>query len=191
MTDFLPKGYKEPTSSNYMKFKEGDNTFRVLSPAITGYEYWNTSNKPVRSAMPFDEVPDDIKVDKDGKHKINYFWAFIVWNYEAEKIQILEITQKSIRAYMEGLNKNVKWGNPTGYDITVTRSGSGLETEYTTVASPHSKLDKAIVERYEKSNINLEALYDGADPFLKTPSDTPKVADTSMDYPPNDVDVKF
>lgn len=191
MTEFLPKDHKEPTTSNYMKFKEGENTFRVMSPAITGYEYWNTSNKPVRSAMPFDEIPEDIKIDKEGKHKINYFWAFVVWNYDVEKLQILEITQKSIRSYMEGLNKNSKWGNPNKYDITVTRSGSGLETEYTTVASPHSPLEKGIVERFEKANINLNALYEGADPFAKQDNGKPKVADTDMDYPENTEGVKF
>ena len=166
MDDFFPTSdYEIPTTSNYLKFAEGDNTFRVLSSAIVGYEYWNTDNKPVRNKLSWNTVPDDIKEDKDGNIKISHFWAFIVWNYEAKRVQILEITQKGIMKYMNGLIKNPKWGSPKGYDITVNRTGSGFDTEYTCMASPHSELDPEIAEQYAKMNINLYALYDGKDPF--------------------------
>ena len=72
-----------------MKFQEGENSFRVLASAIVGFEYWTTQNKPVRSKDGWDEKPEDIKTEKDGSFRINHFWAFPVWNYEAEKIQIL------------------------------------------------------------------------------------------------------
>ena len=38
---FLPDDYKVPTETKYMRFKEGDNRFRILSesPAM-GWEYW-------------------------------------------------------------------------------------------------------------------------------------------------------
>ena len=41
---FLPSGYKEV--SNYMKFVDGENRFRILSPAIVGWEYWNEDVDP-------------------------------------------------------------------------------------------------------------------------------------------------
>ena len=167
MDNFFPTSdYKIPTTSNYMRFVEGDNTFRVLSSAIVGYEYWNTQNKPIRSREVFDYIPEDIKVEKDGSTRINHFWAFAVWNYEAKKIQILQLTQKGVMKYIQGLVKNPKWGNPKGYDITVNRTGSGFDTEYAPMASPHSEIDKTILEKYERTNINLEALYDGEDPFV-------------------------
>jgi hypothetical protein len=54
--DFFPTAdYKVPVTSDYMKFQDGVNTFRVLSSAIIGYEYFNTENKPVRSEEMFDE----------------------------------------------------------------------------------------------------------------------------------------
>lgn len=167
MNEFFPESdYKIPETSNYMKFKEGDNTFRVLSSAITGWEYWNTNNKPVRRKETWNTVPDDIKTESDGSIRINHFWAFVVWNYEAKKIQILEVTQKGVMKYMQGLIKNPKWGNPKGYDITVTRNGSGFDTEYTCVASPHSPIEENIQTQYGSMKINLEALYDGGDPFM-------------------------
>lgn len=164
--NFFPnENYEIPTTSNYMKFKEGDNTFRVLSSAIVGYEYWNTENKPIRKRENWNSVPEDIKMDKDGNIKISHFWAFVVWNYDEKKIQILEITQKGIMKYIKGLTDDVDWGNPKGYDIKVNRSGSGFDTEYVTTARPHSPIKPEILEQFNSMNINLEALYDGGDPF--------------------------
>lgn len=166
MNDFFPSAdYKLPTSSNYMKFQEGENSFRVLSSAITGYEYWNTQNKPMRSKEGWDETPDDIKREKDGGYRINHFWAFIVWNYAAEKIQILELTQKSIMRVIESYVKNPKWGSPTNYDFLITRTGSGLETDYAVTVNPKDPLDPKIAEQYSVKKINLSALYEGKDPF--------------------------
>lgn len=165
-TDFFPQAdYKMPVSTNYMKFQEGDNTFRVLSSAIVGWEYWNTDNNPIRSREPFDGKPDHIKQEKDGSYRINHFWAFVVYNYDAQKVQILELTQKGIMKYIQGLVNNPKWGNPQSYDLVVNRSGTGLDTEYTCVANPHSEVDPVIMTKYQMMSINLEALYDGADPF--------------------------
>lgn len=166
MNDFFPTNdYKIPETSNYMKFSEGDNTFRVLSSAIVGYEYWTKANKPVRSKTPFDEVPEDAKLEKDGSFRVNHFWAFVVWNFDAKRVQILELTQKGIMKYIQGLTKNPRWGSIFGYDITVNRSGSGLETEYTPVANPHSPLPKEVKEKYEKLNLDLELMFEGKDPF--------------------------
>src|SRR3990167_3193057 len=164
--DFFPnEKYTLPVSSNYTKFLEGENTFRVLSSAIVGWEYWNLENKPVRSKESFDDMPEDIKTEKDGSQRINHFWAFVVYNYEAKKIQILELTQKGIMKTIQGLVKNPKLGNPTGYDITISRSGTGLETEYSTVPNPHSEIGTEILMQYERMGINLDVLYEGADPF--------------------------
>ena len=162
---FQDKEYKIPTTSNYFKFVEGKNKFRVLDSAIVGYEYWNTSNKPVRSKEQFDEIPEDIKLDKEGNFKINHFWAFPVWNYEEKRVQIMELTQKGIMKSIKAYIDEEDWGDPKGYDLVVTKTGSGFDTEYQTLANPHSPVPAEAVEAYEKKKINLEALYSGDDPF--------------------------
>lgn len=155
--EFLPKNYEAPkTEGNYYKFKKGANAFRILSPAIYGYEYWNRDNKPVRSREPWEDRPEDMK---DGG-TVKYFMAFVVWNYEVRKAQILEITQKTIREAIENLYENKKWGDPSKYDIVVEAKGDGLEREYTVLPEPHSEAPNANIEK-----INLEALFSGADPF--------------------------
>jgi hypothetical protein len=164
MTDFIPKDYIIPQTSNYMKFQEGANAFRVLSPAVFGYEYWNNSNKPVRSNAQFTSTPD-AKVDQNGQIKVSHFWAFAVYNYQIKKIQILQINQKGIKEYIQGFNNNPKWGNPQGYDIVVNKSGAGVETSYTVMCEPHTPVAPEVLEAYKGMNINLEALFSGSDPF--------------------------
>jgi hypothetical protein len=47
----------------------------------------------------------------------------VVWNYIDKQVQILEITQASIRKALEELEANEDWGDLRGYDITVKREG--------------------------------------------------------------------
>jgi len=164
MDDFFKdENYEIPVTSNYMKLGEGDNTFRVLSSAITGYEYFTDKNKPVRSKEPFDTMPEDIK--KDGT--IKHFWAFVVYNYGAKRIQVLELTQKGIMKAMQAYIKNKAWGNPKLYDINVNRTGAGMDTEYTITTNPPTPIDVNIAHKYENMYVNLESLYENQDPFVK------------------------
>ena len=167
---FLPDNYVSPTQGNYMKLRQGENTFRVLSSAIIGWEYWTQDNKPVRSKTLFKSTPVDIRRDNNGNpQKIKHFWAFIVWNYALNSIQIMEITQSTIQSNIKTLIDNKKWGFPQGYDITIVRDGEGLDTSYSVVPSPHSEVEQSILDEYNSGkNINLEALYDGNSPFEET-----------------------
>ncbi len=166
MENFLPNGYEVPASpSNYMKLVDGENTFRVLTSAIVGYQYWNLEGKPVRVKEKPESMPTDIRVEKDGSKKIKPFWAFVVWNYSAKQVQILELVQKSIMEPIKAIVDNVKWGNPKGYDITITKTGEGLDTEYSTMPNPHSEIGDDIATSFIGKKINLNALYEGKDPF--------------------------
>ncbi|MDE3023788.1 MAG: hypothetical protein KGI54_18385 [Pseudomonadota bacterium] len=161
---FLDEGYEIPSNSPYMKFQDGDNTFRILSKPIIGWEDWTLDKKPVRFTMA-NKPTHSI----DPKKPIKHFWAFIVWNYALEQIQILEITQKGIQESIKNLARHNRWGNPSRYDITVTRKGSGMETEYTVTPCPHEPLQEVVKKAFAEKPIELEQLYEGADPFeIKT-----------------------
>ena len=161
---FLEKGYKVPTESRYFKFQQGENSFRVLSSAIIGYEHWNNDNKPVRNKAGWAKRPDNVKIRDDGSYDIKHFWAFIIWNYEESKIQIMEITQKTIMNAIKALVDNEKWGDPKEYDITITKTGDGFETKYTVMPNPKTEVQKEIQDELDAKSINLEALFDGNDP---------------------------
>jgi len=155
---FLPASYELPTQNgNYMKFKQGDNNFRVLSSAIIGWIDWD-NKKPIRTKEKQEQI---------GENPPKHFWAFVVLDLDDNEVEILEVTQSTIQTAILALVKNEKWGDPKGYDLTVTRTGEDLLTKYTVVPSPHTKLDKEVEKTYKEMEINLEALYDGANPFEK------------------------
>lgn len=182
MNDFLPTGYEAPVSQgNYFKLKKGANSFRVLGSAVVGYEYWNKENKPVRGKVLWEDVPSDARLNDDGQFNPKHFWAFPVWNYEAKKIQIMEITQKTIMESIKSLTLNPKWGSPTGYDITVTAVGDGLEREYSTMPEPHTQAPNV------SAQVNLEALFTGEDPFMPVHNKDVELEPLSeMDFTPKE-----
>lgn len=161
---FLPSNFKSSITSNYMKFKDGANKFRALDDAIAGWEWWTDGEGNKRTPHRVESIKDVPTEFRTGEDRAKQFIAFPVWNYAAESVQILEITQISIQMYLENIELNADFGDPRGYDITVTRKGEGLDTEYTVVASP-PKENKAVFEVYEKTPVRLEALFEGGDPF--------------------------
>jgi hypothetical protein len=175
-TNWLPGGYEVPKSGgNYLKFDEDTTKFRVMSQPVMGYEYWNGDNKPVRSKEPIKDVPEDARLD-DGKFKPKHFWAFVVWNYKDTKLQILEITQATIQRAIQDLVMSEDWGDPRDFDLTVTGKGEGLERKYTVQPSPHKVVPEDAKHAVRETPINLEALFDGSDPFAAveiTKEDTP------------------
>lgn len=163
--DFFPKGYEIPKApSDYMKLEDGQNKFRILSSPLIGFMYWTKDNKPVRSPDPFDGVPDDARLD-EGKFKPKHFWALVVWNYAESRVQILELTQASIQGPINDLVCNADWGDPREYDITITKKGQKLDTEYTVQPSPQKAVPVEAHKAYREMRIDLEALFRGADPF--------------------------
>ena len=172
---FLPPDYQAPKSSNnYMKLQDGENKIRILSQPIFGWEDW-VENKPIR--YRFNQKPAK---SHDPKKPIRHFWSFIVWNYLEERIQILNITQATIRSNIETLCKDNDWGDPYFYDIKIIRKGEGTDTEYMVNPLPHKPTAPRIVEAFSESPCNLEALFDNADPFSKEWSTfTPGIFDKS------------
>jgi len=178
MDIFFPEGYEIPdASTGYMKFKQGENKFRVLGSMIMGWETWieeEGNKKPLRKPM---EEPFSTN-EVDDPTQIKHFWAFPVWNYQEDRVQILEITQKGIMKSLKALVKDNDWGDPKKYDIVITREGERLETEYQVNPKPKTKLDEGINRFYKDLEINLDALYKGDDPFASPMSeeDIDKVA---------------
>lgn len=158
--NFLPNNYKSPKIyNNYMKLQDGENKFRILSKPILGWEEWNNKT-PVR--YHFNDKPS---TSIDPKKPAKHFWSMIVWNYNEEQIQILHITQATIRNSIEALCEDTDWGAPFFYDIKVMKKGEQKDTEYNVLALPHKKLSEHIKNAFIEKKCNLEALFDNLDPF--------------------------
>lgn len=158
---FLPENYEAPKGSNmYLnKFPEGETKFRILSRPIVGWLDWK-DNKPLRYRM--DNKPaNPVNAEKPIKH----FWAMICWDYQEQKIKILDITQATIRKGIENLCNDSDWGAPYFYDIKVIRKGEGVNAKYSINPVPEKPITETMLKAFRERPINLEALYDGADPF--------------------------
>ena len=149
-----------PVTNAYMKFEKGLNRFRVVSQPIVGMLYW-MDKKPIR-VRKGEMIPVE---NYDPEQPPKNFWAFVVWNYEAEAINILEITQKSVMKAIALVAKDSDWGTPTEYDLVVGKEGEGKETRYSVTPKPKKALDKEIKTLVDATKVNLEALFDSQDPF--------------------------
>lgn len=173
---FLPEGTEIPSGgSNYTKFKSGDNKIRILGSAIVGNELW-VGGKPLRKPLNMEFTKKELsEADTNsytGKKKTpTYFWAFPVYNYETAQVEILEVTQKRIMHGIQSYLEDEDYGSdPTKYDLVINRDDESDPVSYSVRAKPPKGMDKDIEAMCAEvvSGINLNALYEGGDPFNST-----------------------
>ena len=147
---------------------------RILGKAISGFTAWSADNKPLRVRAEGD-VPADFnwRLKDDGPHKgkrelPKTFWAFPVWDYETSEVKVWEVSQAGIRDAIGGFARNPDWGSPLGYDITVERTGKGLDTKYAVAPSPKTAVPGDAAAAFNDlvaGGFDLDRLFDGGDPF--------------------------
>ena len=160
----------------------GSVRFALLTDEpLEGYESWGSSNgtnKPFR----FAEEPtyEDIKVEMGefepregrggpGTADVKFFIAMPVYNYDSGKVQVLQITQKSIIKELDQISQMEDYENLLEWDFTVSKKGSGLLTEYTVRPVPRKKgsqehIDAAWLEA-KSEGFDITRLLDGTNPF--------------------------
>ena len=152
---------------NYLRLKQGANQFRIVGSSddggvIQGMLGWGTTadggRKPYRWKIG-EDTPEGVE------DKPKQFLAMIVWNYDEERIQILEIPQVGLRKELITLAKDEDWGDPRKYDLKIVKVGESKETSYAMTPSPHKKRSEEINAAVKAMKINLEALFRGEDPF--------------------------
>ena len=168
------------SGGKYMKLTQGANQFRIVGSFedgtnIQGMLGWGEDEEGKRK-------PYRWKVGEDAPRKFaenpKQFFALLVWNYDEECLQVLELTQAKLRTEIVTLAKDEDWGDPRKYDLKIVRNGEGLETSYAMTPSPHKKRSDEINAAVKAMKINLEALFTGDDPFAEpTPEDNAKEED--------------
>jgi len=196
MSDFYPSDYDETLAKNtasggYMKWKQGDNRFRILSKPIIGSVLWVTGEDGKPTPLRF-RIDEPVPAEKIEKQAPKFFNTFIVFNYQTNDVEILEITQKGILTSLRKLTKDDDWGDPRAYDIVVEREGESLETSYETRPKPKTPVSSEIKDIYKEKKIDLEKLFSGEDPFGGEKAETggkesPTEQKMDQDVDPNDI----
>lgn len=175
----LDPEFQEPKRyGDYTRIEEGDNIIRILSQeGIFGCEYWTEEfdtasgkikKKPVRRRL--EEVNTIETLDW------SYFYAFFIWNYKAERVQIFCTSKRGIvKGLTQQAKKVDKWGKITDYDICINRTqtnpSDSMSVEYSVIPEPPTgELKPEIKDKWESLNFNQESLcllFDNLDPFAE------------------------
>ena len=163
-----------------MKFVQGKNRIRFIGNPVSGFVFFGKTKrddgsetvKPYRRRESEGEfsleemINRDVRMKPDGEIEgQKYFVMGLVYNYQKQKLQVLEVTQKSILKALKSYVESEEYGHPSGYDLTIEKKGDGLNTEYTVIVSPPKPLSDEIVEAVGNTSCDLQKIFDGEYPL--------------------------
>lgn len=155
-------------NSIYLKLEEGTSRIRIVSEPIEIWTIFNRAEKTAKKYLDEELLQNDVNA-KDARKR------FAMWVIDRKdgEMRMAEVGQTIANA-LQVLANDPDYGFDTipPYDIKITKSGSGLDTEYTVMQSPASPLTLE-----EKSKImQLENV---AQWFAKQPNVITKRSDMS------------
>ena len=182
------RGSAKSTGGNYLNpssITENDVTRITLlgSKSLTGYEVWGQNSEGKRVSLKFAQEPskediinrgDEMHVTLQGDEKPRGFYAFAVWNYEDEKVQVFQFSQAGlIDPIINALSDEEIGQEPHAFDFKITTNGqSGLDKRYNVQCVPgkrrQPKIDKQVEAAWDEvinNGFDLSQLLVGADPF--------------------------
>lgn len=164
LSGFIPDGYEQPTGGGgYTKLEAGENRLRICSKPLLIWIVWE--NGKVTRSLYKGKDSKPAKPTSTPKDSVKHAWAVIAYNYKTKAIEVWEIDKASIISDLMAYIGNAEYGAPTGYDVTVTKKGSGMETEYKTIAGVPKDPSDEVMEAYGSTPVNLDNLLSGKDPF--------------------------
>jgi hypothetical protein len=187
----LPLDYKPPVGQNlFLKMaKAGEPiTFIIVAPTISGYSYWTEDKKCIRSREKPSATPN-IKIEDDGKPRVNHFWMIPVYDLNSESFKLLEVTQAKIRDQITAIRDSGFYdiGNlnkPTALQITA--QGSGKMTTYNVLAGLKDIPD--LMERLEAfEDVDLDEVIFGEVYAAPVDHSANPLADIKPVVPPSQV----
>ena len=157
--------------------------FALLSDEpLEFYESW--AEGPDGKSKPFrfdsEPSPDDLALafgdytrrmnrEGNGYEPIKFCLALVVYNYETARVEILQLSQKSLIRELDAISQMPDYDEITAVDFLLGKEGSGLNTEYKLTPVPRKKgADKDIAAAWEETRsagFDMSRLLEGADPF--------------------------
>ena len=140
---------------------------------IVGWRAFKKDGMPTRK-----KTIEEIDLSELGKNQFGQdekpikFWAFPVFVYQENNVQICEIHQVGLMRELERLGNDRNWGDPRQYDISIMKTGSGNRTAYQ-VTPTQQQFPQEHVDAVGKAinQIDLQKLFVNEDPFLTSPND--------------------
>lgn len=188
---FLSKSASAAVSSNsaqgnYLnpsKIQDGQSIrFALLSDQpLEFYECWGQAPDGSNKPFTFDYEPtnEDITTEMGdyvprekiggGSLDVKFAIAVPVYNFETASVQVLSITQKGIIRELDAISQNEDYADLTAWDFTLSKKGSGINTEYKLLPGPRKKgtqgeLDEAWNDA-KTAGFDLSRLLTGGNPF--------------------------
>lgn len=116
------------TEGAYFKFKDGENRLRIVTEPVLVWKSFNKEEKTAKVYM----TETAGKQDKDAKKR---FMMYVI-NRENEQIQIGEFGPSIVSQLTDLQQTNdYKFDDLPPYDISIRKTGAGLDTEYKVVAA--------------------------------------------------------
>jgi hypothetical protein len=160
----------------------GSVRFALLSDQpLEGYETWGQcdgQSKPFR--FDYQPTPEDVAAElgdfepREGRGgpgtvDIKFFVAMPVYVFDAGKVQVLQLTQKSIIKELDTISQMEDYEDLLAWDFMLSKKGSGLTTEYTLRPAPRKKgsqehIDAAWLEATAEG-FDINRLLTGGNPF--------------------------
>ncbi len=151
---------------NISKLPDGKPVrIRFFGEGVTGFLAWSENRKPLRWELCPEVLPETVKPDDNGDRTAKFFLAGVCWDYETEMFRVVEITQKGIIGEINKYCADEDYGDPSNYDIVITRTGSGLETRYEVLAKPPKPAGASIKSGFSELDWDLNNLYSGKHPW--------------------------
>jgi len=156
MPFIIDKEYEGETGpSNFMKLKVGENRIRIASQTFHFKKHGFKSEGKYSSKICQGEGCPYCLQGNEPKNR--YAWTVI--DREDGQVKILEVGWQ-IYGQLLAYAKDEDYGELTGYDIKIKRTGEGLETEYSVVASPKkSEITDEEKQAIIDAKIDLEKVF--------------------------------
>lgn len=174
-------GYLNPSSIE----DGGSVRLAILSESpLEGWEIWFNKagggmTKRITPDYPDDELLSQLEdsvggavAERDGRRAIKRCSAFAVYDFDGEAIKVFSANQKTLLADIERLTSDEDYADLGQWDLKITRTGKGTDTKYHAAFVPtkrsNDKIAKAVFSAWDdacKAGFDLEALYDGGNPF--------------------------
>lgn len=166
--DNVPQDFQLPQGNagkGFSKIEAWANTFRILSDPTIGYKYRTKKGaKEGKESTALwvreeKDIPWEDVIEGEYWPQCSYTWAFVVRDYQKNDLSILEISKKKILEQLLNQRKSKGFGDPTTYDITITKSGVKKDTKYVLTVSAPEPITQEIDDALAETPVDLDRLF--------------------------------